>query len=314
MLDEADRMLDMGFIHDIRRIIEAAAREAAEPAVLGDHHARHPLARRRASCVNPRPGRGHAAEQHGRARHAARVPRPQGPQARTCSSHLCRERRERRRPLAPGARLHAHQARREPAVRAARAAPASAPRHPRQQVASRARRARSRTSRAGKLTRARRDRHRLARHRRRRACSHVINFDLPNVARGLRAPIGRTAAPATTVTRCRWFRRMRRPAARHRTDDAPVGAVFADAGVRAQGTGADSASRRALGASSSHRTGSSCSRRPAVPAPPSLRLGARPLVHPARIVGEDAVVILGRPRLRDRRRHGRRADPSGSRP
>ena len=36
VLDEADRMLDMGFIHDIRRIVQAAAHAAANSAVLGD--------------------------------------------------------------------------------------------------------------------------------------------------------------------------------------------------------------------------------------------------------------------------------------
>ena len=34
VLDEADRMLDMGFIHDIKRILRAAPRQAAKPAFL----------------------------------------------------------------------------------------------------------------------------------------------------------------------------------------------------------------------------------------------------------------------------------------
>ena len=37
VLDEADRMLDMGFIRDIRRVLEAAAAAAPEPDVLGDY-------------------------------------------------------------------------------------------------------------------------------------------------------------------------------------------------------------------------------------------------------------------------------------
>ena len=35
MLDEADRMLDMGFIHDIKKVLAVRAGEEAEPALLG---------------------------------------------------------------------------------------------------------------------------------------------------------------------------------------------------------------------------------------------------------------------------------------
>ena len=39
VLDEADRMLDMGFIHDVRKIVSLLQTRAADPAVLGDHAA-----------------------------------------------------------------------------------------------------------------------------------------------------------------------------------------------------------------------------------------------------------------------------------
>ncbi len=41
VLDEADRMLDMGFIHDIRRVLAKLPAKAAEPAVLRNFLRRH---------------------------------------------------------------------------------------------------------------------------------------------------------------------------------------------------------------------------------------------------------------------------------
>ena len=45
VLDEADRMLDMGFIHDIRKIVAKLPSAAADAAVLGHHAAGHRRAR-----------------------------------------------------------------------------------------------------------------------------------------------------------------------------------------------------------------------------------------------------------------------------
>ena len=73
VLDEADRMLDMGFINDIRKIVAQAADQAADAVLLG-HHAEGHRRTRRSHAARPRPRRGDAGGLDGRAHHPAHHP------------------------------------------------------------------------------------------------------------------------------------------------------------------------------------------------------------------------------------------------
>ena len=132
VLDEADRMLDMGFIRDIRKILAPAAGPSPEPAVLG-----HLLRRDPAAGGRPPPRAGHGpghAAQHRVG--AGRAGRPSGrPRAQ---ARAAQPPRQERRAL-PGPGLHPHQARREPARPAARDGRHPVHRDPRQQEPAAAR-------------------------------------------------------------------------------------------------------------------------------------------------------------------------------
>ena len=185
VLDEADRMLDMGFIHDIRKIVAKLPEGAPDAAVLRHHAARYRRSRR-ADAAGSGKVVGDAGRHHGRAHRAARHPRRQRQQAELLFDVLQRgEGRPR-----PG--VHPHQARR----RQGGERPASS-RHrrrsdPRQQVAEPARaRAQGASAPASIKTLVATDI--AARGIDVDGISHVINFDLPNIPESYVHRIGRTA-------------------------------------------------------------------------------------------------------------------------
>ena len=192
VLDEADRMLDMGFIHDVRKVIARAA---------------HASGRR--CCSRPRCRRRFASWPTRCWRNPVKV--QVAPPATTAETHravglLRREARQAPAARAPAARrghpararLHAHQARRE---QRGRAAGARRHRAPRRSTATRARTpasGRSRTSSAASTPRAGRDRHRRARHRRRR---RLARRQLRPAERRRRATSTASAAPRAPARR-----------------------------------------------------------------------------------------------------------------
>ena len=186
VLDEADRMLDMGFIRDIRKVLAllpAQRQNLLFSATFSDEIRR---AGRAASCTTRRIGPGHAA-QHRRPSWSTPGRPPGRPRAQARAAEPPRQDRRHR----PGARLHPHQARRQPPRRPARARRHPADGHPRQQEPAAAR-AGPRRLQGGPVRRS------SSRPRSRRAAStstalpHVVNFELPMVPEDYVHRIGRT--------------------------------------------------------------------------------------------------------------------------
>ena len=120
-------MLDMGFIRDIRRILDLLPAAPPEPAVLGDVLRRDPAPRGRAPRTTRRPSRSRRATPPTEL--VTQVVYPvDRERKRELLSHLDPE-----RPHRAGARLHPDQARREPPRRAARPRRHRRDRDPRQQ-------------------------------------------------------------------------------------------------------------------------------------------------------------------------------------
>ena len=185
VLDEADRMLDMGFIHDIRTIVAKLPKErqtllfsATMPREIADLAA-HMLRDPARVAVTPVASTAERVEQR-----VILVDKPAKP---SLLAEVLRDRSDR-----PGAGLHPHQARRRQGR--TRTAPTPAFR-PKPSMATSRRTSASACSRHSARASSRRWSRPISRHAASTSTgiSHVINYDLPNIPESYVHRIGRTA-------------------------------------------------------------------------------------------------------------------------
>ena len=183
VLDEADRMLDMGFIRDIRKILALLPKKRQNllfSATFSDE------IKQLADGLLNDPALIEVARRNATAELIEQTVYPvDRERKRELLAHLIK-----RQQLAPGAGVHAHQARRQPPGRTAGQGRHHRAGHPRQQEPGGAH-PRARGLQDRQAAGAGGHRHRRARHRHQRL-PHVVNYELPNVPEDYVHRIGRT--------------------------------------------------------------------------------------------------------------------------
>ena len=215
VLDEADQMLDLGFIHALKQIVKMAPGEAPDPVLLGDHAEDDPRARR---PLPQRSGRGRVAPAATTAERVEQYVSFVNQAEKQALLTMMLRVGFARRADGAGAGLHPHQARRRPGGEAlAGNGIAAAAIHGNKSQPQRERAlAEFKAGKAPILVAT----DIAARGIDVTGVSHVINFELPNVAEQYVHRIGRTARAGAGRRGDRLLRRRRAGlSARHREAD-----------------------------------------------------------------------------------------------